>query len=113
VSGFPVYWARNVGVLNLVVINTAAPGDLVIQPATFNFSTKLYRLVLMFAGPTNLTFKDGTTPLSGPMPFIANQGLVLDFSGDPWYEGSLNTDFIINSSVGVQMSGSAWITVSG
>jgi hypothetical protein len=113
VSGFPVFWQRNVGVLIPVPINTAAGGDIVISPAVVNESTKLYRLLLVAGGATNITFKDGATPLSGPIPFSTNSGLVLDFSGDPWYIGSLNTNFIINSSSAVQVSGTAWIVVSG
>jgi hypothetical protein len=113
VSGFPVYWARNVGVLTEVVINTAAGGDIVISPAVAQASTKLYRLLLLCNGTTNLIFKDGANPLSGPLPFTAGGGMVLDFSGDPWYVGSLATNFIINSSNAVQISGTAWIVVTG
>lgn len=112
-SGFPVFWQRNVGVLIPVPINTAVSGDIIIQPAVVLASTKLYRLILLFGGATNITFKDGAIALSGPLPFVANGTIVLDFSGDPWYIGSLNTNFIINSSNAVQISGTAWIVVSG
>jgi hypothetical protein len=112
-SGFPAFWHRNVGVLVQVPINNVLGGDIIISPAVVQASTKLYRLLLLCGGMTSITFVDGTSPLSGPMPMLANGSIVLDFSGDPWYVGSLNTNFIINSSSAVQVSGTAWVVVSG
>ena len=111
--GFPTFWHRNVGVLNQIAINSAAGGDIIISPAVVQASTKLYRLLLLCGGATNITFKDGSTPLSGPLPMLANGSIVLDFSGDPWYVGSLDTNFIITSDNAVQVSGTAWVVISG
>lgn len=95
-------------VLTPFVINTASSGDLTIAAATASKKNRLMRLVLIVGGATNITFKDGTTALSGPMQLLANGGITLDFSGEPWFEASTNADLKINSSNAVQLSGAAW-----
>ena len=68
-------------------------------------TAKVYRLFLVAAGATNLTIKDGATALTGAIALPANGSITLDFDGEPWFTGSPNTNFIINSSAAVQISG--------
>lgn len=90
-------------------------------PATINFNTSstnvivpgvlgkridVMKLMLVVSGPTNLTFEDGTTPLTGAMNLLANGAIVLTFDGCPWFTTSVGNGFAIFSSSGVQVSGS-------
>lgn len=95
------------------VVNISASGDTTIVAATASMKTKLYRLMIVFGGATNFTIKDGaSTALTGAMPMLQGGGITLDYSGDPWYTGSTNTAFIFNSSVAVQISGTAYYVLS-
>jgi hypothetical protein len=85
--------------------NAAAAGDAVAVGAASGQTTKVYRLLLVAAAATTIVFKDGSTVLTGPMALAANEAMVLDFDGEPWFTGSLNTNFIVNSSGAVQVSG--------
>jgi hypothetical protein len=94
--------------LTPVVINSASGGNIPICAGVAGKTVKLHRLLLVMGAPTNITIEDGTTSLSGPMPFFASGTLVLDFTGDPWYASSLGNALNINSSNAVQISGTAW-----
>ena len=98
--------------LTPVVINSSAGGNIQIAPAAAGKTNKLMRLLVVIENPSNITFQDGSTPLSGPMPFLQSGLLVLDFSGDPWYTSSPNSALNINSSVATQLSGTAWYVQS-
>ncbi len=91
--------------LTEVIINQSASGDTTLVSATSSLVTRLYSVFLVVAGITNLTFKDGSTALTGAMPFVANQGMALDLRAEPWFTGTANTAFILNSSQAVQVSG--------
>jgi hypothetical protein len=75
-------------------------------------TVRLYRLLLMVGAATNLTFQDGSTPLSGALPCLANALLTLDLSGDPWYTSSPGNPLNIANSADVQVSGTAWYVQS-
>jgi hypothetical protein len=94
------------------VINSAASGALQIASAMVGLRNKLHRLILYVGGPTTLTFEDGTTPLSGPIPLLAYGNILLDFSGEPWFTSSANSALNLNSSNAVQLSGTAWYVQS-
>lgn len=89
-------------------IDTASSGDLTVVAATSAQSTKLYRLLLIAAGATTITFKDGAATLTGAITLSAGGSIVLDFDGEPWFTGTVNTAFIINNSAAVQISGRAY-----
>ena len=105
----PVFYDKNVSVLTAVVIDSAAGGDIILKAATPGLVTKLYRILFVVGGSTSIMYKDGVTEISGPFPFTAGGGMVLDFLQDPWYQTSLNSALILNSSAAVQVSGTAWI----
>ncbi len=92
--------------------NAAASGDAVAVTAVPGQTTKVYRLLLVAAGATTITIKDGATALTGPMSLAANEAMVLDFDGEPWFTGSVNTNFIVNSSAAVQISGRVYFIQS-
>lgn len=74
---------------------------------------RVYKMFLVVGGTTNLTFQDGTTALSGALPFVANGSIILDNSGTPWFTTSVGNAFNIgNSGSSVQVSGTVYYTAS-
>jgi hypothetical protein len=74
---------------------------------------RVYKLFLMTGGITNLTFQDGTTALSGALPFVANGSIALNMDGNPWFTTSAGNAFNIgNSGSSIQVSGIIYYTAS-
>jgi hypothetical protein len=61
---------------------------------------------------TNLTVKDGSTALTGALPFANNGTFALDYDGEPWFITSAGNNFIINQSGIAQISGRVYYTQS-
>lgn len=91
--------------LSGALISFATSGDNNIVAGVTAKVIKAYRLYIVVGGATNITIKDGSTALTGAMPFASNGSLVLDFSGIPWYTTSAGNALVINSSAAVQVSG--------
>lgn len=94
--------------LQQAVINVNASGDSTILTGVPGKKIKVYRLKLIVAAATAILFKDGPTVLDGPLSFSANEGMVLDFTGNdmpPWYSTSPGNSLVINCSNGVQVGG--------
>lgn len=53
---------------------------------------------LVSGGAGNITLNDGTTAISGDMPFAANQGAIVDHTQNPLVLGSGNSFTITTSS---------------
>lgn len=98
--------------LTSVKIDTNSSGDLSLVVATTAKSTKFYRLLLVAAASTTITVKDGATTLTGAITLGTGGSIILDYSGEPWWTGSVNTAFIINNSAAVQISGTAYYVLS-
>lgn len=97
------------GPILTATINNSAGGDIVLVPALAGHTVTLVELVLVIGGTTNLTFKDGQTSLSGPMPFTANMSIVLDLG--PWYSTTAGNALNLNSSSAAQISGTVFYVV--
>jgi hypothetical protein len=92
-------------------INFTASGDnTVIAAGGTGRVNRVYRLFLVVGAATSITFKHGATALSGPIPLPANGAITLDFEAEPWFECADNEAFVINSSAGVQVSGTIYFT---
>ncbi len=90
-------------------INFNTSGDNVLLEGIVSKKIYCYRLYLVVADDTELTFKDGIlSDLSGPLPMLANGAMVLDLSNVPWYQTSSGNDFILNSTSDVQVSGTLY-----
>lgn len=72
----------------------------------------VHRLWLVVAGATALTFKNGSTELSGAVPMLSNGGMTFDITGEPWFEVDIGNAFILNSSNAVQVSGSVYYALT-
>ena len=108
----PVFYDKNVSVLPPVVIDSGSSGNIVIKAGVPGLTSKLYRLLFVVGGTTNIIFKDGVTELTGPFPFTAGGGMVLDFQQDPWFQTSSGNDLIIYTSAAVTVAGAAWVVQS-
>lgn len=87
-------------------ISFSLAGDNVLVSGISKKKIYVYRIFLVVAGTTNLTFKNGpNTSLSGALPMVANGSLVLDITNLPWFQTSAGNDFILGSSGSVQVSG--------
>jgi hypothetical protein len=72
---------------------------------------RVYAMVLVIGGTSNITFQDGTTALSGAMPMLANGSIVLDNNGNHWYATSSSNAFNIGNSGSVSVNGTIYYTV--
>lgn len=97
--------------LQSVAISFSASGDNEIVPAQTGKRILIHRLFLVCASATNLTFKRGSTNLSGAVPMAANGGITFDITGEPWFTTNPSEAFNINSSSGVQVSGTCYYHV--
>ena len=93
-----------------VVISSAAGGDIVIAAGVAGQIIRLYKIWFVVTGASNMTFKDGSTALSGTAALAANGSFVLDMDGTPWATTSAGNALNLNSSAATQVSGIAYIT---
>lgn len=78
--------------------------------ATF---VRVYRLFIVVAGATNITFQDSNgSPVlfTGAIPLQANGSITLDMADEPWFTTTIAKGFNINSSNAVQVSGAMYYT---
>jgi len=105
-SATPVYLTQgtsNVGTNLPITISTS--GDTTLVAGVAGKTIKAYRLVLVFGGTTAITIKDGSTALTGAMPFNAGGSLVLDVGSSPWWTTSSGNGLVLNSSAAVSVAG--------
>ena len=93
------------GIITNAVIDFSGSGANTIVAGVAGKKIYIFRLYFILGGASNLTFKDGSTALTGAMPFLANGYMVLDPTLVPWHECASGDAFIINSSNAVQVSG--------
>lgn len=89
-------------------INFSASGSNEIIPAVTGKRILVHRLFLVCGGTTNLTFMRGVTSLSGAVPMATNGGITFDITGEPWFTTDIAEAFNIDSSGGVQVSGTVY-----
>lgn len=97
-------------VLSGVVLNFSAPGTATVVTGSGSFVTNVYRLLLTNTTATSITFRNGTTPLTGDMSYGANGSIVLDYSGVPWFTTGAGANFNISISTTSQISGRLYYT---
>ena len=95
--------------LSSLPINFSGAGDNSVIPNSPGLLIRVYRIWFVVAAVTNITFKRGSTLLSGAAPFQANGSLVFDFTGEPWWNTLSDQEaFIINSSNAVAVTGQVY-----
>lgn len=91
-------------------IDCSSSGDNTLVALVASKKIKVHRLFLVVSTATNLTFKDGSTSLTGAMAMSANGGFTLDMQGDPWFTTTAGAAFILNQSGSAQISGRIYYT---
>ena len=86
-------------------INFALSGDNVVIAPVASKAIYVYKYFLVVSAATNLTFKDNSTALTGPIPLAANEAMVFTFDTRPWFTTAQGDELLINISTGVQVSG--------
>ena len=102
-------WGQQVqtpGIISNAKIDFSASGDTAVIAGVSGRRIYVFRLYFILGAATNITFKNGSTALTGAMPFLANGFMILDPTQVPWHQTDLGAAFNINSSNAVQVSGS-------
>lgn len=97
-------------VLTTLPVNFSASGDNVLVAGVIGKVIKVWRMFVVADDVTTLIFKDGSSPLSGPLS--GKLRIVLDLNDKPWYQTSPGNDFVVHQSSGIQVGGTLWITQS-
>jgi hypothetical protein len=92
------------------VINFNASGDNLVILGAINSRIKVLQFFLVISAATNIIYKSGSTPISGPLVFGSNGAHVLDYMQLP-LTCNWGDSFIINSSNAVQVGGTVWYAV--
>lgn len=103
----------NVHNYKVLAINFSTSGDNTIVSGATNTVIKVYGLFYTVGGATNITYKDGAAnALSGAVVLTANgSSQNLQPFGEPYFVTTSGNSFIMNSSVGVQVSGTIYYTL--
>lgn len=89
-------------------IDEATSGDRTLIAATAGKKIAVYELFLWNVAEQDLTFKDGSTALTGVFTtYPAKSGLYLPHSGPPHFLLTSGQAFVLNNSGGTQISG--WV----
>jgi prepilin-type processing-associated H-X9-DG protein len=92
-------------------VNITTSGNHTIVAATTAKLTTVYKLFLVANGNVNVTFYDGSTALSGPLALMADGSIILNFDNNPWFTGSVNSNFIIATDEAVTVGGAIYYTL--
>jgi hypothetical protein len=95
------------------ILNFSAGGDNTVLPAAPFGMVKIKGISFTVAGATNITFKNGTSTVSGAYVFTGNGSSmtapILESDAYYWWADPSQA-FVMNLSSGVQLSGTIWYT---
>src|SRR6266704_1455429 len=90
-------------------INFAASGDNTVIAAVTGAPITVFGFFFTVAGATNITFKDGSTALSGAVVFTGNgSAMTLQINDEPYFYCAPGDAFVMNNSNAVQVSGTVY-----
>ena len=84
--------------LTTALINFTGSGANTVIAGVAGQLIRVYRLYFVVTSATVITFLDGTTAFSGPLNFLDNGTMVLNFDTKPWFTTSSGNDFVLNST---------------
>ena len=93
------------GPLALRIDNAAASGDTTLLVAVAGQKHRIYGFRISVAGATAVQLKDGAGTVLETFNFGANGAAFFELREEPYYTGTANTAFILNSSNAVQVDG--------
>ncbi len=79
-----------------VPLSPSASGDTTVVAAIANAKIRVLNLAVVSTLANVITFKSGSTTISGAFPLGANGGLVLDFNEHGWFETAAGEALVIN-----------------
>jgi len=99
-------------------INFSSNGDNTVIAGVAGKTIRVLSIFFKVQAAVNITFKDGASnALTGAMPFAAFDSLTFDFRSGPtvlepfpWFETAPGNAFVMNLSVGTQVSGTVYFT---
>lgn len=91
--------------LSEAIITTNSSGDAVLVAGVLPKNILIFKMFLVVGSDVNMTFKNGTIALTGPIPMKASGSFVLDFDERPWFTTDRGQNFILNLDGSVQVSG--------
>ena len=92
-------------------ITFSASGANTLVAAVGGKTVRVWKLLLVVAGATVLTFQDtAAAAFTGAMTMTTGGSIVEDFDTEPNYLTTVGKGFAINSTNAVQVSGSIWYT---
>lgn len=94
-------------------INFAASGDNTLIAAVTASTVRVWQIFLVANAAVNVIFKHGATAFNAFAVPLTAQGaaIVLDYSGQAWFEGLPAEAFVVNLSGAVQVTGRVYYTV--
>jgi hypothetical protein len=93
-------------------IDEASGGDHIIIAGLPGQTIRVFRIFIVLGSDTDVTFKDGATALTGPLPMLANGSITLDFTELHWFLTSPGNDFVINTTPNASFAGRVYYTQS-
>jgi hypothetical protein len=91
--------------LSSTAINFNATGDTTLVTGVAGQIISVFQLFLVVSATTALTFKDGTTALTGAMSMSANGSIFLHYDTTPWFFAGAGNNFVLNQFASAQISG--------
>lgn len=91
--------------LSSVPLNFSAIGTSVIVTGVVTTNISVYRLFFTNSTAGLVTFRNGTTPLTGDMSLGANGAMTLDFDGEPYFVCGTAANFNMSLSTTSQIAG--------
>ena len=88
-------------------ISFTGSGDHIIVPGVSGFTIAVLQLFFVLSAAGSLTYKSGSTAISGSLPMLANAGITQDF-GQLQLSCNLGDPFIINTSTSINGGGTIW-----
>jgi hypothetical protein len=82
--------------------------DNTIVSATAGQSIRVYRIFFVTSADTTITFKDGSTGLTGAITMFAGGAFVLDYQDLAWFVTTVGSAFVISQTGTAQISGRIW-----
>jgi hypothetical protein len=98
--------------LNSAVVNFTSTGDNTVIAAPASGSICVYGITVNAA--TNITFKAGSTALSGAVVFSGSgSSMTLQINDEPYFYAAPGVNFIMNQSGTASVQGTVYYTVGG
>ena len=102
--------ARTASTRSIAIAFSSSGDNTVVAGLTAN-PIRVYGLVATVNGATNITFKDGSTALSGALILTGNgSSFTLPLTDEPYFTTTIGNAFVMNSSSAVAVSGICWYT---